>query len=143
MLMRNFHQSHPPTGFDQSKSIGNSPALALLDLLHGQNHNAQSLEPPTQHMAYKNLSQMPSANELEMHWRQNSVGSNQGNADYQKMMQQIDYKNNFLAGKSVVEVLGVLAQAQMRQKQQQQQQLSGGYQNQWGITQARPILKSN
>lgn len=135
---RNFEKNqfqYPPPGFERVKQdANNNSATALLDLLHKQR------APFEQHQGgYKNLSQMPNVTELEMFWRQYNNGQ-QYVGDYQRLMQQMEYNKNFLAGKSLVEILGVLAQSQLRQQHQQHQPMTAP-QNQW--PKSHPITKNN
>uniref|UniRef100_A0A336M0P0 CSON009808 protein n=1 Tax=Culicoides sonorensis TaxID=179676 RepID=A0A336M0P0_CULSO len=146
------HQQFQPKFDSNNNNNNNNPANALLELLHRHGNMEQ------QHQGFKaanqftNMSFMPSATELESHWRQGKYSD----VERQKLL---EHNKAILAGKSIVDVLDVLTQSKLRanamsygaQQQQYHQNQHNQYQqqqNQWSTDKSQhqfpsSIMKNN
>lgn len=117
-LMQQNNKEHHQE-FDSNNN--NASANVLLNILHGHGNKSgnQYSNSPPQRTSYSNLSQMLCVQELEARIRHD-----------QQILKQFQINEQYLAGKNVVDVLSVYAQAQ---QQQQAEQMSKS---------PRPILKN-
>lgn len=102
-----------PSNFGQQRqfqpkfdSNNNDASAALLDLLHRQINVDQFKQQQTP--GFTNMNAMLSASELESIWRQ---GGNRSDFERQR---QLEHNKAMLAGKSIVDVVDVLTQSQLR-----------------------------